>query len=407
MHGCAVAELLHSADGGVSWSPASLANGHPDECGSNGIALSAAPDGAAWASIGRNGGACAPPLGLVYRYGAFQAGAGLPGWQQLPPWQLAEVRSLTAVSHDVAYAISDQGALSRTGDGGQHWTQLLPAPVPTGQLAAASSTTALAAQDANDAGAILRSADGGRGWRQVADLPGVITQLDFPSSGHAAAVTYSADSTPAWKLWTSTDAGSRWAQSGSLPVTNGVIEGPWMSADGHGLLLTVASGNAWQPANGGTGPVQEWTTDDWGATWTPGALLPLGRDTLDGPASFAFSGGWSGWLSIATASYQQELAAIGSRTLTPLPGKPPADDMRLIRPGIGFAWGVNDVGRASTLVIYRTTNNGRAWQHFQVALPASAQVAPLLAFSDQDHGWLVLGSATWRTADGGRTWHLG
>ena len=31
-------------------------------------------------------------------------------------------------------------------------------------------------------------------------------------------------------------------------------------------------------------------------------------------------------------------------------------------------------------------------------------LAPVLALSDAGHGWLVLGNATWRTADGGRTW---
>jgi len=29
---------------------------------------------------------------------------------------------------------------------------------------------------------------------------------------------------------------------------------------------------------------------------------------------------------------------------------------------------------------------------------------PLLDFTDVSHGWLVLGNATWHTADGGRTW---
>jgi photosystem II stability/assembly factor-like uncharacterized protein len=36
-------------------------------------------------------------------------------------------------------------------------------------------------------------------------------------------------------------------------------------------------------------------------------------------------------------------------------------------------------------------------------VPIPASLRPL-AFSDAGHGWLVLGDATWRTADGGRTW---
>ena len=127
MHGCGVADLLHSATGGQTWSPVNLADSYPDECASNGIVFSAAPDGWAWAATGRNGAACAPPFGLMYRYGPS-------GWQQLPPWQLAQVSSLAAVSKDVAYAVSDRGVLSATRDGGADWTELLPAPAPAGPL---------------------------------------------------------------------------------------------------------------------------------------------------------------------------------------------------------------------------------------------------------------------------------
>jgi photosystem II stability/assembly factor-like uncharacterized protein len=78
MHGCVVAGLLHSGDGGQHWSPVNLADSYPDECASDGVVFSAAPDGSAWAATGRNGAACAPPFGLLYRDGAS-------GWQQLPP----------------------------------------------------------------------------------------------------------------------------------------------------------------------------------------------------------------------------------------------------------------------------------------------------------------------------------
>lgn len=135
------------------------------------------------AALARVGGACSTPFGLMFRY----SGAG---WQQLQPWQLTGIGALAAVSYDVAYALSDQGVLARTDDGGQQWTQLLPAAVPTGQLDAVGATTAFGAQDAVDAGAILRSENGGRSWQQVADLPGVVTQLDFPSAGNGIAVTY-------------------------------------------------------------------------------------------------------------------------------------------------------------------------------------------------------------------------
>ena len=247
MHGCAVAELLHSGTGGQSWSQAGLADSYPDECASNGIAFSAAPDGSAWAATGRNGAACAPPLGLLYRYGPS-------GWQPLPPWPLAQVSALAAVSQDVAYAISDRGVLFRTQDGGTRWTQLLPAPAPAGLVDAVSTTTALAAQDPADAGAILRSDNGGRSWSQIAELPGVVTQLDFWSARDGIAASYQADASSPWQLWATSDGGSTWASYGPLPGGNNDVYGPWMSANGHGLLLTVTGGTPWEAGSGGLGP---------------------------------------------------------------------------------------------------------------------------------------------------------
>ena len=412
MHGCAVADLLHSADGGRSWSRVSLADPYPNSCGPDGIVFSAAPDGSAWAAAGRNGAACAPPFGLAYRYGPA-------GWLALPPWQLAQVSSLAAVSQDVAYAIGDRGTLSRTADGGLTWTQVLPAPAPAGQVDPVSATTALAAQDAADAGAILRSDDGGRDWSQIADLPGVVTQLDFWSGSDGVAASYQVGTSAPWQLWATSDGGTIWEPYGPLPGGGTDIYGPWMSAAGDGLLLTVTGGNPWQAGSGGVPPVRVWTTNDHGLNWYRGALLPLGRDTLGGPASFAVYPGsvpsgadpgtrWAGWLTVTTASYDQRVAATTGGALQLLPASVPASYVQLVSPGTGFAWALNGTSnpQVSTLSLARTTDGGRRWQHdsIRLVIPAGSFAVPLVAFSDAGHGWLVLSNATWRTADGGRTW---
>jgi photosystem II stability/assembly factor-like uncharacterized protein len=409
MHGCVVANLLRSENGGQSWSPVSLADRYPDDCASDGIVFSAAPDGSAWAATGRNGAACAPPFGLLYRYGAS-------GWQQLPPWQLTQVSSLAAVSQDVAYAISDQGVLSRTQDGGQSWTQLRPAPAPAGLVDAVTATTALAAQDLADAGAILRSDNGGRSWSQLADLPGVVTQLDFWSASDGIAATYQPGTSSPWQLWASSDGGSTWTPYGPLPGGNTDIDGPWMSANGHGLLLTVTGGNPTEPGSGGQPPVRIWTTSDYGLNWARGGLLPLGPDSLAGPASFApypgsVPGGaarWSGWLVIDTASYAQRVAVSSGGPLSLLPATVPVGAVQLVSPGTGLAWSLNYPSGSSVtvLALARTTDGGHRWQQSstRLVIPASSPAAPLLSFTDASHGWLVLGNATWHTADGGQTW---
>jgi photosystem II stability/assembly factor-like uncharacterized protein len=408
MHGCATAFLLHSADGGRSWRPVPLAGGHPDECSPSGIAFSAAPDGSAWAATGRNGAACAPPLGLLYRYGPPGASRA---WQPRPPWQLTQVTSLDAVSGDVAYAIGGQGLLSRTGDGGRHWTQLRPALAPTGLLDVLSPGTALGAQDTGDAGAILRSADGGHSWTKLADLPGVVTQLSFPSSADGIAATYQASAaagTSLWWLWRSRDGGRTWLAAGALPGGNNTICGPWFSASGHGLLLTVTGGIPWQPGSGATPPVRVWTTANWGSNWTRGGLLPLGRDTITGAVSFA---GRSGWLVVETPAFQQLLAVTAGGPLRREPTPQDASDVQLLGHGTGFAWGLESLetpgpaGR-TVLVLSRTTDNGRGWRQARITLvaPPGAAAAPLLDFSDASHGWLVFGGVTWRTFDGGTSW---
>jgi photosystem II stability/assembly factor-like uncharacterized protein len=408
MHGCGVAELLGSGDGGRSWAVAGLNDSYSDDCSPDGIVFSAAADGSAWAAAGRNGAACAAPFGLMYRYGPA-------GRQQLPPFQLTQVSSLDAVSQDVAYAIAGTGVLVRTADGGQHWTQLRPAAVPVGLLDALSANTAVAAQDAGDAGAILRSGNGGRGWSVVADLPGVITQLDFASPSDGVAATYQAGTSAPWQLWQTVDGGHTWVAVGPLPGGSADIYGPWIAAGGQGLLLTVTGGNPVDVGSGGIAPVRVWTTADGGSTWNRGALLPLGKDTPDGPASFSYSGGspgWTGWLVVATASYQQRVAVADGSSPTSLPllsSSLDAGQVQLLGRGTGFVWGLESPSGHSDQTIVslsRTTDNGRQWRHSGIPLtiPAGSPASPLLGFSDANHGWLVLGSATWRTSDGGRTW---
>jgi photosystem II stability/assembly factor-like uncharacterized protein len=418
MHGCSVAELLHSADGGRTWSAAPLTPGIPD-CGWGSLTFAAAPDGTVLAAAGVNGGACSPPFGFLFRYEPS-------GWQRLPSWPLSQAAALSVVSQDVAYAIA-QGAVVRTGDGGQHWTQLLPSPAPSGQVVAVSATTALGDQDtgaAVNSGAILRTGDGGRSWQQVADLPGIVTQLDFPSAADGIAVTYLPGQKPVWELWRSRDLGSRWSLAGRLPAAgggNGGVFGPWMSADGHGLLLAVAGTLPWQEqSSGASGPARIWTTSDWGTTWTKGGRLPLDGDTLQGPVSFAYApgsagglapglaggqAGWTGWLAVATRGFQMEMVATRGAALVPL-SVPAGNDIQQTGPRTGFTWGLSGAGPGDNVVLYRTTDGGRTWRRAQVRLFLAAGSAGgfELAFTDATHGWLVTAGATWHTADGGRTW---
>ena len=417
MHGCGTATLLQSEDGGQAWSPVSLTF-TMQGCTWSSIVFSAAPDGSVMAATALNGAACSPPFGMLYRHGSS-------GWRQLPSWMLTSVSSLVTVSRDVAYAITDQDVIARTTDGGRHWTQLLPALVPAGQADPVSATTSLGDQDTGfDAGAIVRTENGGRSWQRVADLPGLVTWLDFPSAADGVAVTYQSGRPGVWELWRSRDLGAAWDLAGHLPAGKGAndgIAGPWMSSDGHGLLLALTGTQPWQEAaSGASGPARIWTTSDWGATWTEGGLLPLDGDSLQGPASFGYApgssggmaaglaggqAGWTGWLIVATPSFGTEVVETRGRALVRLP-VPAGNDIQLVGYRTGFAWTMSGTGAGGLVTLYRTTDGGRSWQRarFRLDLAPGFSGTLAFAFTDAAHGWLVAAGATWRTSDGGRSW---
>jgi photosystem II stability/assembly factor-like uncharacterized protein len=396
MHGCSADLLTLGASG---WKVGLPTEGYPDYCGPASIAVSAGQAASGWLAISRNGAACSPPLGLVWRF------TGSTGWQQLPPWQLSGIGSVDGVNAQVAYAIGDLGTLSRTTDGGHQWTQLLPAPVPAGEVDAVGAGLAFGAQDQANAGAIVRD-DGPSGWAQIADLPGVVTQLDFPSPQDGAAVSYAPGSTPGWRLWTSTNGGTSWAPGGPLPKGQQLL-GPWLTATGQGLLLTENGAEPWAPQNSGSDPVREWLTSDWGATWHQAGPLQLGKDTLGGAASFVYAdGAWTGWLSVINTSYNYQLDSVTGLRLSPLAGKAPTDGVQLTGPGTGFAWTIDYSGHAAVLTLDRTTDDGRSWQHSTLTLPASQNAPlPLIGFSSARDGWLIAGDVTLVTGDGGQSWH--
>jgi hypothetical protein len=415
MHGCGTAALYHSPDGGWSWKAADLYREFSEQCGPDGMVFSRAPDGTVWAATGQNGGACPPPFGMPYRHDHS-------GWRQLPPWQLAGIGSLAAVDGKVAYAISGE-VVARSDDGGQHWTQLLPALAPTGQLDALDQHTALGAGDTVDAGAVLRTTDWGLRWQQLAELPGIITQLDFPSPSDGVALTLQVDrlGRAHWQLWRSRDGGRSWhSQGGRLgsPIASGDLWGPWVSSDGSGLLLSVAGAIDWQgPASGGVAPVRMWTTADWGAHWERGSLLPVGSDTL-GQASFIPTGArqWVGWAihaTISAAGWRIEAVTHAGRTITPVPHSPSVQGVQLVSRTTGFAWTFEPkpYPASPVLVLHRTTDAGRHWQQVPILAPATQAdgpaTQPFVDFTDPEHGWLLIGTTSWHSSDGGRSWRRG
>lgn len=336
--GAARAEIWHSVTAGRTWQPQWQGPGDP-------LALSATDPAHAWALIAcpdsaleSQGSSCTRTL-----IGTSNAGLHWRVIARLP----AAVNDVRFSSGGLGVATSDRclavpstarcpGQVLVSRDGGAHWTPVLTARGPVFATAAADGQL-WAAEPSGSVISFLASTDGGRHWRAL----GRATSR-FP-----------------------------------LPGGNNTIYGPWFSASGHGLLLTVTGGIPWQPESGATPPARVWTTANWGSSWTRGGLLPLSRDTITGAVSFA---GRSGWLVVQTVAGQQQLAMTAGGPLRQEPAPQDASDVQLLGHGTGVAWGLETPGPPgrTVLVLNRTTDNG--------------------------HGWLVFGGVTWRTFDGGTSW---
>jgi photosystem II stability/assembly factor-like uncharacterized protein len=407
MHGCFALQLLGSADGGRSWGAVTLPASPTVGCGPASQPYSVGTDGSVWVTSEYNAGACDPPLTRLYRHDAA-------GWQQLSPWRLPWLISLAAVTDRVAYALAEPDnegppVVVRTTDGGRSWKQLL-AVAPTALLAVVSPSLALGARAGSGPGVILRSTDGGGSWHQVADLPGHVTQLAAPSASLAYAVVDPSSQGGGWQLWRSTDSGLTWhladaALPGTGPRGRGVL-GPWMTADGRGVLLTVGAALDWAPLwNNFTGPGRLWLTQNAGRTWRPlpGALRSGANLT---GASFApgTAERWIGWITHPGGDL-----AISSGTglrSRPWPGAPRAAGAQLIGPQAGFTW-ITTGDNGATIVLSRTTDDGKLWRRVLLRAPTAEPGGPVFGFASARIGWLVIGATTWRTTDGGLTWRLG
>jgi hypothetical protein len=187
-----------------------------------------------------------------------------------------------------------------------------------------------------------------------------------------------------------------------------------MSADGDGVLVTVAQSLPWmQVAAGGIAPARVWTTTDWGERWERGRMLPPsgGIDNFVGAISVVFTEarGWVGWMVAPEPSDGIETITGAGGTLTSLRGAPAATNVQLLTWQTGYAWALEPQygNSAVTLVLSGTRDAGRRWQSTRVDLPAlaaSTASGPLVYFTTADHGWIVLGGRTWHTSDAGRTW---
>ncbi len=319
----------------------------------------------------------------------------------------------------VGWAISETGAIVRTIDGGQQWTNVTPRGQPiiladvaflTGRLAI---VVAIPSQPANHA-LVFRTADGGQSWRSVIVtllFPNDIRQLTFVDARHGwlfAAPNPAAGSQASQVLRTS-DGGARWD---SVAVT----DPPGQYTRGGLPFVGDKSGLGFSDASTGfaTGPgvvagdTYLYVTHDGGRTWRYQSL-PLPTEhrkdivSLDPPAFFTpHDGAMQGHLSSGQTFFVTHDGGKTWAATTPLPS-PLRWSYLDVRQWVAFAGGS----------LYTTGDSGQHWtmidsnlstlapRGLKVLIFVTTRIGYGLSVIDgQEYGALL------HTTDAGHTWSV-
>lgn len=249
------------------------------------------------------------------------------------------------------YAVTQDGRLFKSTDGGASWTLLSDAVFGTEVLKVSpvSPNLLFAAGGISGLLGLSRSLDGGRSWSSVAGFSGVaVRSLLFhpanPSQVFAAA---------SGGLYVSGDGGGTWARLGSTVGLNDVVVDVgrpgrlYAASSVEEVLRSSDSGSTWEPARSGIAV----TSTVIGVSADPNA-----PDTV---------------YALRTAPTYYYLPA---RT-----------------------------------DLFRSTDAGQTWTLVSNSLPGSGHFSSLLVdprVSDVLYGSGDMGSGVYRSTDGGRTWQL-
>ena len=272
-------------------------------------------------------------------------------WESASPDGLTEASAIALDPDDpeLVYAgTKGRGSVSRSVDGGQHWTEVLAAPEGVSALAVAGSTVYAGLAD-GDPAQVFRSDDRGVTWKAVGSL-----------SAHGPVRALAADSAAPMTVWAaargaifkSTDGGVEWQSEG---------EGTYVAmAPGHPSIVYIAGEN---------GRVRR--SDDGSEQWED-----LSRPLLHQPQP------------------------IGVEYVVVSPGDP--DTAFGIWVGQSYGGGT----------VLRTTDGGETWTQisslppFTSTPPFEFRGTSHIAFArNAPHlGWAIGAGRLFRSVDGGATW---
>ncbi|MGH9066781.1 MAG: YCF48-related protein [Acidimicrobiales bacterium] len=296
MHGCNVATLYRTTDGGHAWAAVRGDSvPHQGPCGPDAPPLFAMlPGGSVLATEQVGLGACSPPATTL-----LALTPGETTWTPLHSWDLLYLAGLSFPTAAQGWAIGGNVVVHTT-DGGRTWSQQVPGPSPAAGTDSTDLTHGWGIGTASDPGAVLRTSDGGRTWEVMARLPGALTEVSFVDASHGWVVDEALPATT-WSILATTDGGRHWHTVYRLP-THPTPLGPTgasafaMVNDTTGTLLTTNGFNGWQ-GPGGLAPAIVLTTHDGGRTWgDPPGFGPQAGQSSPAPAwrPPRRAGSWSG-----------------------------------------------------------------------------------------------------------------
>lgn len=190
-------------------------------------------------------------------------------WTPQSSGTTGELRGLSVVSADVAWASGVRGTVTRTTNGGRTWVS---DTIPT---AARLDLRAIAATSANvahalsiaDSGRVFRTTDGGRTWSQrfMSLRKGTFFDaIRFWDARHGIAVSDPVEGR--FVIITTSDGGDTWSEVPSDRMPDALPNEGAFAASGS-LLAVHGTSDAWF-ATGGAATARVFHSADRGRTWT-------------------------------------------------------------------------------------------------------------------------------------------
>lgn len=219
-----------------------------------------------------------------------QAGATPLSWRPTPTGTDAQLRGLSAVSRQVAWASGARGTVLRTVDGGASWAQVGPADTAEldfRDIEAFDARTAVALSiGPGESSRIYRTTDGGASWTETfrnTEEAAFYNCVAFFDRKAGLAVGDPVDGK--FRLLSTADGGRSWRVLPGDGMPDALPGEYGFSASGQ-CITTTGPRNAWL-ATGGSTTARVLHSDDRGRTWTAGDT-PLVSSESAGVFAVAF-----------------------------------------------------------------------------------------------------------------------